>query len=140
MTSTWPSSSRSPTTSRTTGTEALAPPFAIAFTSSAQADLDALRAAAEHAQGARAERGVRKRSKQEGLYRQVAKVIRLLHENPRHPSLQTHAFHSLEHPFDPAAKAFEAYAQNRTPAAHRVFWCYGPDVGMITILAIAPHP
>jgi len=67
-------------------------------------------------------------------------VIRLLHENPRHPGLQTHAFHSLEHPFDPAGKVFEAYAQNRTPGAYRVFWCYGPEAGMITILAIAPHP
>ncbi len=104
-----------------TGTEALAPPFAIALTPSAQADLEALRAAAEHARSARAERGVRKSSRQEGLYRQVAKVVRLLHENPRHPSLQTHEFHSLEHPFDSAAKVFEAYAQNRTPGAHRVF-------------------
>ncbi|MBM3680259.1 MAG: hypothetical protein FJW81_02865 [Actinobacteria bacterium] len=112
----------------------------MAFTPSAQADLDALRAAAEHAQRARAERGVRKRPKQEGLYRQVAKGLRLRHENPRHPSLQTQAFHSREHPFDPAAMVFEAFAQNRTPGAHRVFWCYGPEAGMITILAITPHP
>jgi hypothetical protein len=37
---------------------------------------------------------------------------------------------------------FEAYAQNRTPGAYRIFWCYGPDKdkGDITITAITPHP
>ena len=38
------------------------------------------------------------------------------------------------------AKVFEAYAQHRTPGAYRVFWCYGPGPGEITILAITPHP
>ena len=66
--------------------------------------------------------------------------MRLLGENPRHPGLHTHVFHSLDHPFDPAAKVFEAYAQNRTPGAYRVLWCYGPEPETITILAIVPHP
>jgi glycine cleavage system aminomethyltransferase T len=35
---------------------------------------------------------------------------------------------------------FEAYVENRTPAAYRVFWCYGPEQEEITILAITPHP
>jgi hypothetical protein len=29
---------------------------------------------------------------------------------------------------------------NRTPNADRVFWCYGPDKGDITMIAITPHP
>jgi hypothetical protein len=44
-------------------------------------------------------------------------------------------------------KIFEAYAQNNTPGAYRVFWHYGPDargvkgrISAITIVAITPHP
>ena len=35
---------------------------------------------------------------------------------------------------------FEAYAENKTPAAWRIFWYYGPNKKQITILAITPHP
>jgi hypothetical protein len=35
---------------------------------------------------------------------------------------------------------FDAYAGNKTPAAWRIFWHYGPDQKQITILAITPHP
>lgn len=81
-----------------------------------------------------------KSSKQEGLFKQVAKAIRQLAENPRHPSLNTHEFTGLPNPFDPQGKVFEAYAQNNTPGAYRIFWCYGPQKGEITIIAITPHP
>jgi len=37
-------------------------------------------------------------------------------------------------------KVFEAYAEHPTPAAYRVFWHYGPEKGVITIIAITPHP
>ena len=37
-------------------------------------------------------------------------------------------------------EVFEAYVENKTPAAFRVFWYYGPGQGVITILAITPHP
>src|ERR1700692_1464333 len=76
----------------------------------------------------------------EGLFKQVDKCIELLQSNPRHPSLNTHEFSALAHPYDPKQKVFEAYAQNRTPGAYRVFWCYGPEKNQITILAITPHP
>ncbi|MCH8965308.1 MAG: hypothetical protein IIB58_10130 [Planctomycetes bacterium] len=81
-----------------------------------------------------------KSSKAEGLFKQVHKCITLLLENPRHPGLQTHEFHSLQHPYDKNAKVFEAYVQQKTPAAYRLFWCYGPKQGEITILSITPHP
>lgn len=81
-----------------------------------------------------------KASKAEGLFKQVEKCVRLLLENPKHPGLQTHEFHSIEHPYANGEKVFEAYVQNRTPGAHRLFWCYGPDKGDITIIAITPHP
>jgi hypothetical protein len=93
----------------------------------------AARSAAEKSKGP-------KSSKQAGLFKQVAKAIQLLGENPRHPGLQTYAYDSLEHPFDQGEKVFEAYAQNRTPGAYRIFWCYGPGRGDITIIAITPHP
>ena len=64
----------------------------------------------------------------------------LLSENPRHTGLHTHEYHSLAHPFNPQNKVFEAYAKNRTPGAYRVFWCYVPEAGQITVIAITPHP
>ena len=71
-------------------------------------------------------------------YKAVKKTIKFLASNPRHPSLQTHPFMSLSGPS--GEKVFEAYAQQRTPAAYRVFWYYGPSKGVITIFAIIPHP
>jgi len=69
----------------------------------------------------------------------VEKCVRLLLENPKHPGLRTHEFFSIEHPYEKGAKVFEAYVQNRTPGAYRLFWCYGPDKGEITIIAITAH-
>jgi len=71
-------------------------------------------------------------------YRAVKKTIKLLAGNPRHPSLQTHPFLSLNGPN--GEKVFEAYAQQKTSAAYRVFWYYGPSKGKMTIFAITPHP
>jgi len=84
--------------------------------------------------------GTGKSTKAEGLFKQVQKCIDLLAVNPRHPGLQTHEFLSLTNPYDENAKVFEAYAQNRTPGAYRVFWCYGPKAKQITIISITPHP
>ena len=71
-------------------------------------------------------------------YRAVRKTLLLLAENPRHNSLETHEFESLKGPS--GEKVFEAYAQQRTPAAYRIFWYYGPGRNAITIIAITPHP
>jgi plasmid stabilization system protein ParE len=68
----------------------------------------------------------------------VRKCLGLLETNLRHPSLNTHEFRSLQGPA--GEKVFEAYAQQKTPGAYRVFWYYGPGKGMITIVAITPHP
>ena len=75
-----------------------------------------------------------------GLVKQVKKTFGFLQTNLRHPSLQTHVFHSLENPYDPREKVFEAYIQQHTPAAYRLFWCYGPQKNQLTIIAITPHP
>jgi len=80
-----------------------------------------------------------------GQLKQVRKTLGLLETNLRHPSLQTHRFHSLHGP--DGEEVFEAYAQNRTPGAFRIFFCYGPDrvegkkrFPVLTIIAITPHP
>jgi hypothetical protein len=71
-------------------------------------------------------------------YKAVKKTLHLLSQNPRHPGLQTHEFTSLKGP--KGEKVFEAYAEQSTPAAYRIFWHYGPGNKEITIIAITPHP
>lgn len=71
-------------------------------------------------------------------YNAVKKTLKFLGENPHHHSLQTHPFLSLEGPN--GEKVFEAYAQQKTPAAYRVFWYYGTERGTIIIFAITAHP
>lgn len=110
--------------------------FTLRWTRQARATFDELQAAAEAA----AAKGKTKASKQQGLFKQVQKTAQLLADNPRHPGLNTHEYDDLEHPYDKKQKVFEAYAQNNTPGAYRIFWCYGPDKREITIVAITPHP
>lgn len=75
-----------------------------------------------------------------GRFKQVKKALRFLAENPRHPSLASHKFQSLDHPTDPDKSVFVAYAQNNTPGAYRIFWSYGPGHNQIFIISIAKHP
>ncbi|MCX5794462.1 MAG: hypothetical protein NTY77_03055 [Elusimicrobia bacterium] len=72
------------------------------------------------------------------VWKAVCKTLALLETNLRHPSLNTHKFLGLRGPN--GQEVFEAYAQQATPGAYRVFWCYGPGKGQITIIAITPHP
>jgi len=71
-------------------------------------------------------------------YKAVTKTLQFLAGNPRHPSLRTHEFTSLKGPL--GEKVFEAFAEQSTPAAYRIFWYYGPGENRITVLAITPHP
>ncbi len=68
----------------------------------------------------------------------VRKALGYLETNPRHPALNTHKYSSLRGP--DGEEIFEAYAENNTPAAYRIFWFYGPGKNKITIIAITPHP
>jgi hypothetical protein len=86
----------------------------------------------------------------------VTKALGYLEVNPRHPGLHTHEYTSLRGAR--GEKVFEAYAQNRTPGAYRIFWHYGPDelkptgggkkkrggkierIAVITVITITPHP
>ena len=68
----------------------------------------------------------------------VQKALAYLESNPRHPSLNTHKFSAKIGPNGEAV--FEAYAENNTPRAYRIFWFYGPGKDAITIVAITAHP
>ena len=79
------------------------------------------------------------------IFPQVLKALSCLEIDPHHPGLNTHEFTSLSGAS--GEKVFEAYAQNNTPEAYRIFWHYGPDetrgkkrTPVITIIAITPHP
>ena len=96
--------------------------FEIFWTDAARSQYEALKA----------QRGLSKR------LNAIRKCLILLASNPRRPGLRTHQFSSLVGPN--GEKVFEAYAEQSTPAACRVFWCYGPDKGQITVIAITPHP
>jgi hypothetical protein len=81
----------------------------------------------------------------EGVFKQVRKTLALIETNLRHPSLNTHEYHSITG--HKGEKIFVAYAQQNTPAAYRVFFHYGPDrtqkgkrIPVITIFAITVHP
>lgn len=68
----------------------------------------------------------------------VRKALGYLETNPRHPSLNTHKYNSLQG--KNGEEIFEAYAENNTPAAYRIFWHYGPEKKAITIIAVTEHP
>lgn len=114
--------------------------FGLRWTPEAREAYEAIRAAAQRAMSNRERTQRHKSSRQEGLFKQLHKCLKLLSENPRHPGLAAHEFKSLTNPFEEKAKVFEAYAQQNTPAAYRVFWCYGPGKGEVTIIAITDHP
>ncbi len=81
-----------------------------------------------------------------GVWKQVRKTLGYLETNLRAKSLQTHPHESLTRRY--GRKVFEAYAQQNTPGAYRIFWHYGDDdidengkrIPIITIVAITPHP
>ena len=82
---------------------------------------------------------------QSGRYRQVTKILGYMETNLRHPSLQTHKYQSRRG--SNGEEVFEAYSQQHTPGAYRVFFFYGPDkvtkkkrTPVLTIFAIVPHP
>lgn len=96
--------------------------FKLRFTVEASANLDALEKDA----------GLAKRLKA------VLKALGYLETNPRHQSLNTHKYRSIQGRH--GEEVFEAYAENRTAAAYRIFWHYGPGKDVITIIAITSHP
>lgn len=76
----------------------------------------------------------------EKRFRAVRAALGKMERNLRHPGLNTHVFDPEGCPH--GKKLFEAYAENATASAYRIFWCYQPPPPPDTILivAITPHP
>jgi len=70
-------------------------------------------------------------------YNKVRKTLGLMETNIRSSSLKTHEYAYFSGPN--GEKVYTAYVENKTPAAYRVFWYYGPEHGVITVIAITPH-
>lgn len=72
------------------------------------------------------------------FFRKLVRALDHLRTDPRHSSLKTHEIDALSKKY--GFKIFQSYLENKTPAAGRLFWTYGPGKGEITILGIEPHP
>jgi hypothetical protein len=72
------------------------------------------------------------------LFKKLVKTLNYLAQNPRHNSLNSHEIDDLTRKH--GLKIFQSYLENKTPAAGRLIWAYGPDQQDITVLAIEPHP
>jgi len=77
-------------------------------------------------------------SSKKAILKAVRKTLGLMETNLRHPGLKTHKYQSIKGP--QGEEVFEAYAQNQTSGAYRVFRHYGPEKNQISIVAIVPHP
>lgn len=97
-------------------------PYQLLFTIQADSDLTTLESATH----------LKKRLKA------INKALGYLELNPGHPSLHTHKFTSMKGQGN--EEIFEAYAENHTPGAYRIFWHYGPNKNHITVVAITAHP
>jgi hypothetical protein len=73
----------------------------------------------------------------EKRYKAVIKALLYLQQNPRHPGLNIHHFESMSGPN--GEKIWEAYAENNTPGAYRIFFFYGHEKRMISIISIISH-
>ena len=96
--------------------------FSLSFTPSAKASL----------------KNLKESTHLKKTFKAVLKTLKFLQEKQRHPSLQTHEYTSFRGPTD--EKIFEAYAEQNTPAAYRIFFFYGKQKGELVIFAITPHP
>ncbi len=72
------------------------------------------------------------------LHKKMGKALIHLQQNPRHPGLETHEITSLSRRY--GTKVWQSYIENQTPAAGRIYWCYDPNRGEITIIGLEPHP
>lgn len=114
--------------------------YTLFWTLEGRINYDSIKAGAKASLDARKADKARKATRAEGLFKQVQGCLQKLSNNPKHPGLRTHKFDSLIHPYDKKQSVFEAYVQNKTPGAYRLFWCYGPKKNEITIIAITAHP
>lgn len=99
-----------------------AEPFRLLFTTEAAATLESLGRGQQYAV----------------KLKRVQKALGLLQLDPQYPSLQSHKYTSLTGAN--SEEVWDSYVENKTPSAWRIFWHYGPEPGMITVVTISPHP
>ena len=75
---------------------------------------------------------------QERLAKKLHKAVERLETDPRHLGLRSHEIEALTRRV--GARVFESYLENNTPAAGRIFWVFGPERGILTVIGIEPHP
>ena len=71
------------------------------------------------------------------IFKKWGKALKLLSENPRHPSLKTHDIEVLSERY--GERVWQSYLENKTSGAMRMYWVYGPDKKSITIIGLEPH-
>lgn len=74
----------------------------------------------------------------ERYLKDIHKALEYLAHDPKHPGLHTHKNADLEGAN--GEEVFEAYAENNSPGAYRIFWHYGPGRAVITVIDIIRHP
>jgi hypothetical protein len=74
----------------------------------------------------------------------VRKALGRLSVDPLYPGLRSHLYQHF--PGLEKGRVWDSYVDNRTPAAWRIYWMYGPnevrdgqEVPVITVLVIGPH-
>lgn len=97
-------------------------PFKLRFTPEAASVLKELENSAQYAK----------------KLKKARKTLGLLQQNPRHPGLNSHKYTSLRG--SKGEDVWDSYIENKTPAAWRLFWHYGPGDGVITVVTLGPHP
>lgn len=72
-------------------------------------------------------------------HKRVRKALGLLERDPKYPGLRSHQLQTKTGPN--GQPLWEAYVENNTPAAFRIFYCY--DIkrrGIINVVTITAHP
>jgi hypothetical protein len=72
------------------------------------------------------------------LLKKWGKALRFLRQNPRYPGLASHEIDALSRRY--GEKVWQSYLENKTLAAGRMFWIYGPEKGEITVIGVEPDP
>lgn len=78
------------------------------------------------------------------FFKKLSKAFFYLSQNPQHSSLNSHEISALSSRLTKIIgkkiKVWQSYLENNTPAAGRVYWCYAPQKGHITVVGVEPHP
>ena len=98
------------------------PPFRLGLTTEARAARDELKRTNEK------------------KWKKVNKALKFLETNPHHPGLHAHKWPNLKGKAPDGGDYWNAYVENDTPSAWRIFFYYPrDDPGAIYVTTIEPH-